>query len=92
MEAVGRVSGALSAQGGLEAKLSAVGAIRAETSRGSPDSYDDYEGPYEVTPLLESQTLPTGGKLMRADVEVEEIPTYRTTNPGGGYTVVIAQG
>lgn len=54
-------------------------------------TYPDYEGEYRVTPRLAPQTLATTDRVMRADVEVEGIPSYRTTNVGGGYTVVIAQ-
>ncbi len=51
----------------------------------------EYLGPYEVIPRLSEQVLQTTDKLMRNDVTVEGIPTYRTSNLGGGYTVVIAQ-
>lgn len=50
-----------------------------------------YEGSYEVTPRLVAQTLATAHRLMVDDVTVTEIPSYRTSNVGGGYTVVIAQ-
>ena len=52
----------------------------------------EYEGPYDVTPTLATQSLATKGMAMNDDVTVEGIPSYRTTNAGGGYTVVIAQG
>lgn len=52
---------------------------------------DEYEGPYDVVPRLAAQSLATAQKLMLDDVTVEGIPSYRTTNVGGGYTVVIAQ-
>ena len=52
----------------------------------------EYQGPYEVTPTLAAQSLATKGMAMKDDVTVDGIPSYRTTNVGGGYTVVIAQG
>lgn len=52
---------------------------------------DEYAGPYDVVPRLAAQTLETAQKLMLDDVTVEGIPSYRTTNVGGGFTVVIAQ-
>lgn len=52
----------------------------------------EYGGAYEVTPTLAEQVLATRGMAMRDDVTVDGIPSYRTTNVGGGYTVVIAQG
>lgn len=51
----------------------------------------DWGGPYSVTPRLAEQTLATTDHVMRDDLTVEGIPSYRTTNIGGGYTVVIAQ-
>lgn len=52
--------------------------------------YDWFDGPYEVTPTAwEGQTLETEMKLMRQNVEVEEIP-YTETNNDYGTTVTIA--
>ena len=48
-----------------------------------------YEGSYEVTPRLYTQTLDTDQKLMGDDVTVYEIPVTRTSNLQGGQTVVI---
>lgn len=52
---------------------------------------EEYTGPYEVTPKVEAQTLPTKGKLMRSDVEVQKIPYFETSNTAGGSTVYIAK-
>ena len=52
--------------------------------------YDEYEGQYEVTPILyDEQTLLTNDKLMRGNVTVKAIPVTQTTNPYNGLTVVI---
>lgn len=51
----------------------------------------EWPGPYEATPALADQTLATAGLLMARDLTVRGIPSYRTTNQSGGYTVVIAQ-
>lgn len=48
-----------------------------------------YDGPYEVTPRLETQTLGTELKAMEHDVTVHEIPVTRTSNPYDGITVLI---
>lgn len=59
-----------------------------------PVHYTDrpyYDGSYEVVPKLAGQVLATKGKAMADDVTVDGIPSYRTTNPSGGYTVVIAE-
>lgn len=50
---------------------------------------DPYEGEYEVTPRLDSQTLDTDGKVMVEDLIVHEIPVVKTTNIQGGQTVLI---
>lgn len=51
---------------------------------------EPYEGPYDVTPKVTAQTLPTANKLMRDDVSVRAIPYFDVSNPSGGNTVYIA--
>ena len=51
---------------------------------------EPYEGPYDVTPKVTAQTLPTAKKLMRDDVSVRAIPYFDVSNPAGGNTVYIA--
>lgn len=51
---------------------------------------EPYEGPYDVTPKVTAQTLPTAKKLMRYDVSVREIPYFDVSNPAGGNTIYIA--
>ena len=51
---------------------------------------EPYEGPYDVTPKVTAQTLPTAKKLMREDVSVRAIPYFDVSNPAGGNTVYIA--
>lgn len=53
-------------------------------------SRETYDGPYEITPKVESQTMATKGKVMREDLTVKEVPVYRVTNASGGTTVYIA--
>ena len=60
-------------------------AIRAIQTSGEP-----YGGPYEVTPKVEAQTLPTAKKLMREDISVRAIPYFDVSNPAGGNTIYIA--
>ena len=50
---------------------------------------DMYEGPYEVTPTLETQMLSTRNKTMRDDVTVFEIPYAEVGNTAGGTTATI---
>lgn len=51
---------------------------------------ESYDGPYEITPKVEAQTMATKGKVMRDNVTVLEVPVYRVANPSGGTTVYIA--
>ena len=50
---------------------------RLDSSGGSPESseIEPYTGTYTVTPTENLQSLPTAGKRMTADFEVQEIPT-----------------
>ena len=52
---------------------------------------EPYEGPYDVTPKVTAQTLPTAKKLMRDDVSVRAIPYFDVSNPAGGKTNYIAK-
>ena len=51
---------------------------------------EPYDGPYEVTPKVSAQTLPTAKKFMRDDVSVRAIPYFDVSNPAGGNTIYIA--
>lgn len=48
-----------------------------------------YQGPYEVTPAVSAQTLPTRAKVMSDDLEVKAIPFYEVSNLAGGDTAYI---
>lgn len=50
---------------------------------------EEYDGEYEVTPKLYSQSLETKNKALRANVQVHEIPVTYTSNLYDGMTVVI---
>ena len=50
---------------------------------------EPYEGEYEVTPKISSQTLATAKKLMKDDVMVKAIPYFDVSNPAGGQTIYI---
>jgi hypothetical protein len=50
---------------------------------------DVFDGPYEVTPTVETQTLETAQKVMDSDLTIKAIPCYRVSNTAGGSTVYI---
>lgn len=51
---------------------------------------EQYEGTYEATPRMETQTLATKDKYLRKDVQINAIPIIRVSNTSGGTTVYIA--
>ena len=50
---------------------------------------EPYEGEYEVTPKISSQTLATAKKLMKDDMTIKAIPYFDVSNPAGGQTIYI---
>ena len=65
--------------------------VLEEILRGSlsmPVDYEDYTGPYAVTPKIVSQSLNTADKHMSSDVTIEPIPYYEVSNQNGK-TVII---
>lgn len=60
-----------------------------EVTEVSHDGVQEYTGPYEATPKVTAQTLPTKDKLMRDDLVVREIPITRVSNTSGGNTIII---
>ena len=51
--------------------------------------YEDYQGSYDVTPMVTSQRLETADKHMLDDVLIRTIPTKEIDNNAGGTTFVI---
>ena len=50
-----------------------------------------YDGPYQVTPKVTAQTIPTKDRVLLEDVTILEVPVYRVSNNSGGTTVYIAK-
>lgn len=61
------------------------------TTMVAPSKLEQYTGPYEVVPKVNSQTLSTARKMMRDDITVREVPYYEVSNQFGGNTVYIAK-
>ena len=79
------MSGTLSRQGGIGGKLNGENRLNGTISIGAGVEKDVpiYEGEYEVTPKVTSQTLDTHGKKMTEDLVVKSIPYYETSNLWG---------
>lgn len=56
---------------------------------GYNGDYENYEGPYEVIPKIESQSLSTKNKCMSNNVTIREIPYYEVSNASNGETIII---
>lgn len=51
---------------------------------------EPYTGTYEVVPdVHQAQVLDTANKLLSNNIKVHKIPQYETSNPSGGYTLII---
>lgn len=61
------------------------------TTMMDPSELEQYTGPYEVVPKVNSQTLSTARKMLRDDITVREVPYYEVSNQFGGNTVYIAK-
>lgn len=48
-----------------------------------------YLGPYEITPMVDLQTVPTAQKFMTKDMTINAIPYFDVGNTAGGSTVYI---
>lgn len=48
-----------------------------------------FDGPYEVIPSANAQTLPTAKRRMTDDVTINAIPYLSVSNPAGGRTITI---
>lgn len=42
---------------------------------GTVPTQSDYDGPYEVTPSDQAQTLPTADKVLEGDIVIDPIPS-----------------
>lgn len=73
-------------EGILSGSIVSEGILRGSLSM--PIGYEDYSGPYAVTPKVESQSLSTADKHMAHDVTIEPIPYCEVSNQNGK-TVII---
>jgi hypothetical protein len=51
--------------------------------------YEFFDGPYEVKPTFENQTLKTKNMAMKDDVDIKPISVTKVSNQSGGNTVII---
>ena len=82
----GVLAGKIGSEGTLFGSIVSEGALSGSVSM--PVGYEDYTGPYEVTPKVESQSLSTEDKHMAHDVTIKPIPYYEVSNQNGK-TIII---
>lgn len=82
----GALVGKIRSEGTLSGSIVSEGTLRGSLS--IPIGYEDYVGPYKVTPKVESQALSTADKHMAHDVTIEPIPYYEVSNQNGK-TIII---
>ena len=51
--------------------------------------YEFFDGPYQVKPTFENQTLKTKNMAMKDDMEIKPISVTKVSNQSGGNTVII---
>lgn len=82
------LEGSLSPIGSFSASIATIGGVSGTVSREI--NHDEYTGSYELIPRTYSQILNTADKIMRKNIDVNEIPYAEVSNPSGGTTVTIA--
>lgn len=85
----GVITGMLSVIQTVTGDVSGTGTVSGAITVGGATDYPKYDGSYEITPKVAAQTFDTAYKVMTDDLTVLEIPYHETTNPSGGYTVII---
>lgn len=82
----GVLAGKIESDGTLSGSIVSEGILRGSLSM--PVGYEDYTGPYAVTPKIVSQSLSTADKHLLHDVTIDPIPYYEVSNQNGK-TVII---
>lgn len=74
----------------IDEMIVAVNSIENSGSGGATE-YETFDGEYEATPQIKSQTIATANKVMIKDFVVKEVPYFETTNNVGGTTITIGE-
>lgn len=83
------LSGTLSSTQSVGGTISNTVNVTGTLTIGGVADYPEYDGPYEVVPTVEAQTLETAYTLLTDDVTVTAVPYYQVSNVSGD-TVYIA--
>lgn len=69
--------------GNVKASISSNEDISATFSIPTQVEAEKFYGSYEYTPSWGTQILPTANKLLDANIQIDPIQTYETSNPYG---------
>lgn len=82
--------GGISEEVSLSGMISGVGELSGKISVAK--EYAVYDGAYEIVPKVsQTQTLPTGNRILKQDIIVREIPFYEAKNESDGMTAYIGK-
>lgn len=90
MHVYGELSGTLSSSGQLSGFLSATQTIAGHLTVPQYVLPPSYEGPYEVTPSEETQTLATDSLYMRGNITINPIPSNYGLITWNGSTLTVS--
>lgn len=90
MHVYGELSGTLSKGLTLQGSLSAPQKIEGQLTIPNAILPPSYEGPYEVTPGAEEQTLETNALYMTGDITIKPIPNNYGLITYDGSTITVS--
>lgn len=90
MHVYGELSGTLSKGLTLQGSLSAPQKIEGQLTIPNAILPPSYEGPYEVTPGAEEQTLETNALYMTGNITIEAIPSNYGLITWSGNTLTVS--
>lgn len=75
----------------IQVRVAQQSAVSVRITGTAVVSTPEYAGPYDITPLLSAQTLPTAKRLLQQNITIKKIPQYEVTNDSNGYTLIIGE-
>ena len=90
MHVYGDLHGTLTSPGTISGSLSASETITGELTIPSAILPPPYEGPYEVTPGEDTQTLATDSLYMRGNITINPIPSNYGLITWNGSTLTVS--
>lgn len=90
MHVYGELSGTLTSTGKLSGTLATPKTLEGSLTIPSAILPPSYEGPYEVTPSAEAQTLETDALYMRGDIVINPIPSNYGLITWNGSTITVS--